>query len=135
MGLMKDHLIELQERGFGEVPDKYVCSACFANKGIEDFIDRNAVEYFCSYCGKKIAIGKTPIAVSLEDVVGLIMQSISRLYDDPNNCLIWDNEDDCYFGITLDLDEVLSEMGLELTATNKVAYDLLYNDLTKCYCD
>lgn len=129
MGMAKDRLMELQARGFGEVADKYVCAACFANKGIKDFIGRNATEHFCSYCSKEIDSEKEPIAARLEDVVGLIMQSVRRLYDDPINCLPWDSEEDRYVGIVYDLDEVLAEMGLELT-TKSDAFDSLYEDLT-----
>jgi len=42
MGFAKQRLIELEERGFGEVPDKYVCVNCFANQGIKNFIKKNA---------------------------------------------------------------------------------------------
>ncbi|MCG8431783.1 MAG: HEPN-associated N-terminal domain-containing protein, partial [Candidatus Omnitrophica bacterium] len=119
--------MELQERGFGEVPDKYVCANCFANQGIKNFIERNAIEHVCSYCGKKNEADL--VSASLEDVVGLIVRSIRRLYNDPNNCLPWDNEDQCFAGITYDIEDVLMQMEFDLTLENQRKWHLLYNDL------
>ncbi|MFA5410347.1 MAG: HEPN-associated N-terminal domain-containing protein [Candidatus Omnitrophota bacterium] len=131
MGWAKERLIELQARGYGEVPDKYVCAACFGNQGIKDFIERNAIEYFCSYCERKTSQGGNPISASLEDVVGLIVRSLNRLYDDPNNCLPWDSEDHCYFGTTYYIDDVLYDMGLSLTVKDQEMADQLSQDLTQ----
>lgn len=134
MGRAKERLIELEERGYGEVPDKYVCADCFGNKGIKDFIEQNATSDICSYCGKKAKNGDA-IAASLEEVVGLIVRSISLVYKNADS-LSWDSEDDCYIGITYDLYAVLDGMGLELTATDAHKYDSLYNDLTSSlHCD
>ncbi len=129
MGWAKERLMELQARGYGEVPDKYVCADCFSNSGIKKFIIQNAASLICSYCGRKTRTDSGLIAASLEDVVGLIIRSIRRLYGDPNNSLPWDNEDQCYVGITCDLHDVLGEMGLELTSDDAQVYDSLYNDL------
>lgn len=131
MGWAKERLMELQARGYGEMPDKYVCAACFGNKGVKDFIKRNAVEYFCSYCGRKTSHKESPISATLEDVVGLIVRSINRLYDDPNNCLAWDSEDQCYFGTTYYIDDVLYDMGLSLTAEDQEMSEQLSKDLTQ----
>jgi len=134
MGFAKQRLIELEERGFGEVPDKYVCVNCFANQGIKNFIKKNAVSHICSYCGREDKIN--PIAASLEDVIGLLVRSIRRLYDDPANFLPWDSEDKRYVGITYSLDDVLQDMGLELALHDKTMSDQLYNDLTThIYCN
>ena len=130
MGWAKERLIELQERGFGEVAEKYVCANCFANQGIKDFISNNAVEHYCSYCGKKVSNKRGPIAASLEDVVGLIVRSINRLYTPPNGYLYWDNEEDEYAGTTYDLSDVLLQMGFDLTLADSKKWDLLYDDLT-----
>ncbi len=121
--------MELQERGFGEVAEKYVCANCFANQGIKDFIAKKAVERSCSYCDTKVSNKCEPIAAYLEDVVGLIMRSIKRLYEDPINSLPWDNEDKCYVGVPCDSRDVLIQMEFDLTATNRKKWDLLYNDV------
>ena len=123
--------MELQARGYGKVEDKYVCADCFNNKGIKDFIERNATFDICSYCGKTAGDNGEPIAASLEDVVGLIVNSIRRLYEDPINSLPYDNEDGRYVGIVDDLNEVLYDMGLELTASDNAVYDALFRDLIK----
>lgn len=128
MGWAKERLLELQERGYGEVPDKYVCADCFSNIGIKKFIKQNATSLICSYCDRKAETNSDLIATSLENVVGLIVNSIRRLYENAIS-LPWDSEDQCYVGITYDLNDVLYDMGLELTSDDKQAHDSLYNDL------
>ena len=128
MGLAKDRLIELEKRGFGEVPDKYVCSNCFGNPGIKRLIAENAVEYFCSYCGRKNK--RVAIAANLEGVVGLIMKAIYRLYEEPVHSLPWDNELG-YIGVTYDLNDVLLNLELELTLEDHKKWQALYDDLTR----
>ena len=128
MGRAKERLLDLEERGFGEVPDKYVCDGCFENKGIKDFIKRNAKKDICSYCGTK---SHKPIATSLENVIGLIVQSIRRVYEDPAESLPYESSEGGYFGDVYNVQEVLDEMELELTEDDQhKKNNELYNDLT-----
>lgn len=130
MGRTKERLEELYDRGFGETPDKFVCSSCFNDKGIKDFISSNASEYFCSYCGLKVPRNANPISVPIEDVTGLIVRSIERLYEDPQQRLPWDNEDECYFGEVKDLEDILMDMEFDITLVDSKKFDNLYYDLT-----
>lgn len=137
MGYWKERQIELDGRGFGEVPDKFVCADCFGNQGIKKFIAANAVEFFCSYCGKEVSSSKSPIAVSLEEAVGLIVRSLKRFYANPQDeGLSWDNEDQRYMGEIIDLEDLLLwEFELELTPSDLRKEKELYNDITSAITD
>ena len=42
MGLAKKLLMEYEARGYGKVPNKYVCHHCFDEKGLSNFIKKNS---------------------------------------------------------------------------------------------
>jgi len=73
-------------RGYDNAADKYVCSKCFDDYAICEFINENAVESVCDYCGNEAS---DTIAVPVEDVIGFILEGIETEWDDPTNCVGW----------------------------------------------
>jgi Zn ribbon nucleic-acid-binding protein len=92
--------------------DLYVCNKCFGDDGLQAFIEDNAVERFCSFCGRK---SKKPISAHLEDVVSYIEDCIHEEYDDPANWLPYESAEGGYQGETWITFELLSdEIGIDL---------------------
>lgn len=73
MGYVKNHRIEVEERGYDFLGEKNVCSECVSDADLKEFITANLVATACHYCGQK---GKRPIAASvdalLEEVAGAL---------------------------------------------------------------
>ncbi len=73
MGRAKQRFLELEARGFGEVPEKYVCEYCFKDDGLTHYIRNHGAEGQCSYC---YGDENTDQVVSLENILVHIMQSL-----------------------------------------------------------
>ena len=50
---------------------KYVCVDCVNDYAIEDFIQKNAINLTCNYCGKQANQKNDPIAASFKDIAKL----------------------------------------------------------------
>ncbi|WP_300703242.1 HEPN-associated N-terminal domain-containing protein [uncultured Brachyspira sp.] len=79
MGYRKNIMIEQGERGYGEVPNKYVCYKCFKEDGIRNYIKNNGERYTCSYCKQQYK------AVHLEKIIKHIIDSLHSEWKDPVN--------------------------------------------------
>ena len=100
---------------------KYVCSRCFDDPHIRDFIEWNAVSEECSFCEGKTG---APIAAELSEVAKFILEKIETEYDDATNWLPWESAEGGWQGTTYDTGELLCE----IIGLNFDAEDLL-NDL------
>lgn len=89
---------------------KFVCSRCFNDEGLRDFIKGIAVRKKCSFCGAK---GRIPIAAPIEDVLERIKDVVFRHYDDPANVLPYESAEGGYQGTTYYTEEVLEELELQ----------------------
>src|SRR5712691_3455659 len=87
MGYWKQRMIEEQEQGWKFVDGKDVCWKCFEDYAIRDFIRNNASVKNCSYCRRR---SKEPIAVPMNDVLGLIGEGLACEYADPAEMNPWD---------------------------------------------
>lgn len=93
MGRAKDRLIEIEERGFGEVPDTYVCAEAFeGHKIIANRIKEYGCEGECSYTHQKTKV------LPLENVVCEIVMRFKQYYEAP--------EQECGFDSSLDDEEL-----------------------------
>ena len=79
-------------RGFDE---NYVCPDCIDDDAIKEFIRANASETECYYCGKS---SKQAISTLIEKVADYILPFLGREWDDPVNCMGWEEE---YVGSTI----------------------------------
>ena len=75
MGLAKNRLMEIEERGYGD-SDKFVCSACIGDSYISKQIRNSHYKDECSFCGK------TRNVLPVNDVIEIIMKVINRDYMD-----------------------------------------------------
>ncbi len=75
MGWAKNHLIEIEERGYGD-SDKNVCAACIGDRYISNQIKYSHCKDKCSFCGK------TRNVLPITDVIEMIMKVINRDYID-----------------------------------------------------
>ena len=91
-----------------------VCSRCFTDYAIQDFIKANATQKKCSYCERE---ADEPIASEIDEVMSFISRGIWREFDIPENCLPYDS----------------SEGGWQL-ATPMDSYDL-FDRLNICSAD
>lgn len=115
MGFAKNLSMDIEERGYGVPPDKYVREKCFKNLGIKKFIINNVENNQCSYCNREEH--KHHIAVHIEKVIDLIVRRINKYYSSPDQEIPYDNEEGNYMGKTLNTEEVLNELGLEISVS------------------
>jgi len=110
MGMTKDQY----ERGYSSPGDKYVCRDCINDYAIQEFIDGEAEEFTCSYCGK--TSDKIPIAAHIDNVIEFILDGIETEYDDPRNGVSWESAEGGWVGAeVLDTSEILFQIiGLEI---------------------
>lgn len=79
MGIAKDRIMR---RRFQSVGDKYVCANCFDDYAIREFINDNADEKKCSYCG---IISSKPIAADMDEVIRFMLEGIEFEFGHPDN--------------------------------------------------
>jgi hypothetical protein len=104
-------------------PDKFVCAGCFEDNHLKAFIEDNAASKNCNYCGKSSR--RQNIAAPIDDVIGRMLECISRRYGDAwASGSSWDSEDQCYLNETWDTEDIVSFF-----------VDLSHEDSTELYQD
>jgi hypothetical protein len=128
MGFAK-HLLEQQEaQGFNFVGDKYVCSNCFGDYAIREFIGENAERRKCSYCGLS---SSKPIAAHMDKVMALIVEGIRFEWRDPDDVGVpFESAEGGYQGKVIDsydliMDEIVDELGIENDGLSRDIIDSL----------
>jgi hypothetical protein len=94
--------------------ERYVCPACVDDAALKAFIESEAANEECSFCG---TTSEEAIAAPLDELISHIRGCLLKEYDDPANCLSYCSEDGGYQGETFDADEILFEV-LELPNDN-----------------
>ena len=150
MGWAGNHLIEIDERGYGD-SDKSVCSFCIGDKYISNHIRQNGSKGKCSFCNKSRNI------LPVTDIIEIIMKVINRDYMDAEGNIpydratgYWEETTDTYDIIHYDLNDyllienqdLLNEISDTINLTDKVSVDnycdLLYEydiSLWKDFCE
>ncbi len=64
------------------IGDKHVCSDCFGDEGIKEFIESQAEALKCDYCGKE---SSEPIAADIDEVIEYIRDCISTEWGNPDD--------------------------------------------------
>jgi len=105
--------------------DKYVCTECFSDYAIKEFIEQNAFNENCSYCSNE---SDEPIAAPLEEVIEFIREGLETEWDNPVNCVGWESAEGGWMGArVIDSFELIYEEIEELQGTNeKVLDDIIY---------
>ena len=96
--------------------EEFVCADCIDDEGLKDFIEGEATECTCSFCGAE-AEDDEPIAAPIEKVVDYINDCLYAEYDDAANCLPYDSGEGGYLGVTWNTWELLSDE-VELSLPN-----------------
>lgn len=127
------------------MPEKYVCADCFSDYAIKAFIEDNAVETYCSYCGKT---SDSLISVHFSDLFHFILEGIESEWEDPANSMAHESREGGYQGAAVHdwydliteeieelfeintevLEDILSEMAAEHPWCHKDPYGLLQEE-------
>ena len=125
MSLSKDKLEKFERRGFGDVPEKFVCQDCVSNEDWKLGIKRNARHAKqCSYGDERRK------CASLEDFISQCMDFIKKNYD-----RVWedwgikpDEETGEYSMETWDTVDLIHNV---LATEAGIVHDELLNDIDK----
>jgi hypothetical protein len=115
--------------------DLVVCGECFADEGIKGFIEANATNEECSFCG---ATSEEPIAAPIYEVAEFIEEGIRREYGNPDECgMSWDSEDQRYYpGKTYDTEDLVSDyVDLPNDQDGHLFEAICYNFDNSLWCD
>ncbi len=129
MGFTKAHMMEYEDKGYSEPPEKFVCSNHFEDSALVNFIEENSEDGICSYCKLRYQNGKV---LPLEILVDFIHEGISYFYGDPNDEAVgWDSSEGGWIGAEVfDSYELLTdEISLEIDN------DKLFDDIHGCFTD
>lgn len=130
MGLAKNRMMEIEERGYGEI-DKLVCKDCIGDKYLKSIIVENDVIDECAYCNN------TANVISLEDLMEFIMIGISCKYSRAVDELGYNSREGGYLGKTWDsYDVVYDDLANELDVSEDGILDDINNILNdEVWCE
>lgn len=120
MGIMKNLQMKYDERGFGS-SDMCVCSNCFSNKIIKEYIMDNGEMGHCDYCDD--GEGKESLVLPVDKILEIIMSAIKLKYDRAVDVLSWDGKEGGYLGNTKYPEEVLDEYCEEIGAVHEEIFE------------
>lgn len=129
MGFAKRVWMEEIERGFRYIGDKYVCSNCFEDYAIKEFIKENAESQTCDYCS---ATSDELIAAEIDKVIAFIVDGIRSEWGDPNNeGVSWESREGGWQGTkVLDSYDLIEQLYIiDYTGSE------LFNDIVQSLCD
>ena len=101
MGSAKDWEMEQEERGWWSVPGKYVCSECFDEEFLKEFVRDHAEASECDYCestaeeltGDEAAL----IAAPFDSVMEIIAEGLQSEWNDADNeCIPYESAEGGY---------------------------------------
>ncbi|MBO5621620.1 MAG: RES domain-containing protein [Butyrivibrio sp.] len=85
MGYWKDHIMDIEERGYGDT-DKVVCAGCIPEPYISQRIKYSGNREKCSYCGRRRNV------LPMEDVLKIIVSALREEYESADSVVPWDSE-------------------------------------------
>lgn len=132
MSWTKRQLEKIEAQGFDCKVDKYVCTDCVGDYAIKKFIEDNANEYYCDYCGRNLLDKDTLISIELEEILRIIVNGIRTEYGEPNDEGVgWDGGEGGWQGVTVyDTCEIIYDIyGCELGIDNEELLDNLVDSI------
>ena len=109
--------------------DKYVCTGCFEDEGIREFISTELVQAQCSFCGE--FCGQDAVA-RFSEVVEHIKCCLFHEYDDAVNWMYLDSDTREPMNVILDASDVLESVGLTLPRDHEDRlYEALIDELSE----
>jgi DNA-directed RNA polymerase subunit RPC12/RpoP len=126
MGRVKEFLTDYD---FYPLSNTYVCSRCFEDYGLKEFISENAEYDECSYCGKWSR--KKNIAIHINDLIIYLLECIHTEWGDPNDEGVgWESKEGGWVSAkVVDTYDLLFDE-LELEINHKELQDLLVQTLS-----
>jgi hypothetical protein len=104
-----------------------VCPRCIEETSLARFIEANACDNECTYCGRS---GKQPHAVPLDGLLAHMRERLSIEYEDPDNSVGYDSEEGGYQLETMDGYDLLDEFGLGWDLGNEQLRDDLAEEFS-----
>lgn len=119
MSRVKDYWMELDERGFGEIPDNNVCGGCFEDYGMNSFVEHHGRLGRCSYCGCN-----NDRVCKLEAILRHIVESIrTEWYLPEESGTPYDSEEGEWFAEPIDKQNLFEED--DFGATGQLRDDII----------
>lgn len=79
MGRAKNHMMEIESRGYEDAPDKKVCARAFPKQRyIREKIDFQGEVGICDYCGDKTLV------LPLQDVLEMVFDEFNEIFEEPD---------------------------------------------------
>src|SRR5438046_1008604 len=73
MGHFKEHLLEVEDRGYDYIRDKSVCADCLEDADLKRFVRDRATDATCSYCRRS---GEPAIAIPVDDLLDEVADAV-----------------------------------------------------------
>lgn len=123
MGRVKEYYYSQLDRGYFDIGEKYVCSNCFDDYAIKDFIKENVEKKKCDYCGRK---SSKPIAAPIDEILELIMSGIQSEWGHPENeGVAWESREGGWQGKVIDSYDLIMDQEIIPTENEEILNDVL----------
>ena len=110
MGQTKELMYESMRRGHATRKD-YVCGECLHDKGLAEFVDGDANNTKCDFCG---SVREVAHAASLGDVIEHMAECIAEEYTDPANELPYETREGGWQGEVFDAWDLMEDIGFHV---------------------
>lgn len=91
---------------------RYVCSSCFGDPAIKEYIEENSVGSECSFCEE---VHERNISIPIDNLIRYMRICVSREYDNAAEWLPYESSEGGYQGETIDAwDLIVHELEIEL---------------------
>jgi hypothetical protein len=120
MGRAKEWMMEREARGYDDAEGS-ICHDCVEDAYLAQWIDENATETICRFCGRE---ADEPIAASFEEFIGVVLDGIRFDWSHPDDeGIMFISREGGYQASISDLDDVLS--GYEISDNVSVVEALI----------
>ena len=127
MGYWKNWRVRIGGGVHEPYKNDYVCADCFGDDALKNFVEANAAEKTCTFCGDQ---KDNPIAAPFLEVIVHIYDCLAREYDAAENNLSYEGKEGGYQGTVWDTFELLTdEIELELPNDDGKLLDAIINAL------
>jgi hypothetical protein len=108
VGFAKRELERQQEEKWAPIDDSQVCSRCFLDHELKNFIVSGSDGVGCDYCEDSSASKRK--SRNINDVIGHISEAIRNYYEDPAQHMAYETAEGGYLGNTTDTYDLLEEL-------------------------
>lgn len=108
MGMAKAEYERIQTEGWEPIDESYVCSKCFNDAGLQQFIRNNISRTGCDYCNDNHASRRKSCDINL--VIKFISECIREHYEDPAQQVAYESAEGGYLLPTQDTYDLLGDL-------------------------